>query len=106
MIFITDFLNGQSEPFDGFLGFSQGNYQIQATYKAQQYFGKKLFSLKHRLPYFYIDFSGPKLRHLNHSYKNRRGREFFVSSEIFVPGVESLHFRSQRDISYSLIKGY
>ena len=38
--FLIGFLNIQDEPFDGFIGFSQGVYVIDAIYRAQQYFSK------------------------------------------------------------------
>ena len=63
--FIFDFLNIQDEPFDGFIGFSQGVYMIQAVYRTHQYFSKD-FPLKHRLPFFVVDFSGPRYDHLTY----------------------------------------
>ena len=73
------------------MGFSQGSYIISCIYKARQYF-KNEFPLRHPLPSFVIDFSGPKLPHLNNSLVDR-----FISSEFFVPGCESVHFKGRKD---------
>ena len=58
--YIIDYMNRQEEPFDGFAGFSQGVYAMQAVLKSSRYFPKQL-RLNHRLPFFCIDFNGLNL---------------------------------------------
>lgn len=58
-LYIVDYLNKQDEPFDGIAAFSQGVYQMQMLFKCNQYFSKDL-NLRHPLPYFVVDFNGPK----------------------------------------------
>ena len=58
--------------------------------------------MKHRLPFFVIDFSGPKYDHLTYDFVDQK----FVSGDIFVGGVDSLHFGSVEDDSYFFIKNW
>ena len=48
-------------------------------------------ALRHTLPYFLVNFNGPKWEDLTFNFIEER---YFVSGEVFVPGVESIHFRS------------
>ena len=73
---------------------------IDAIFKTRQYFAK-IMPLKHRLPYFVVDFSGPRYDFINYELCGK-----FVSNEIFVPGVESIHFADKRDDLYSHMKNY
>ena len=99
--FIFDFLNMQDEPFDGFMSFSQGVYMMSSIFKIQRYFSKQ-HPLKHRMPFFVVDFSGPMYASLTYKYTGDR----FVSSELFIPGIESLHFFSKADNLYQYMKNH
>ena len=90
--YIFDILNTADEAFDGFLGFSQGMSQICMLFKAQQYFAKH-YPLRHKLPYFVIDFSGLVTDHYTAEFAP--GKQ--VHYEQFIPGVESIHFASKQD---------
>ena len=50
-----------------------------------------------------MDFSGPKWEDLTFNF-TKGG--YFVSGEVFVPGVESLHFRSENDAFYFVNKNH
>ena len=92
---LIDYMNRQDEAFDGFAGFSQGNYQINSLMKTCRYFNKQL-NMRHRMPFFVIDFNGPKFDWLTYHFLQRK----FVSGDIFVPNCESLHFKSDKDQFY------
>ena len=49
-----------------------------------------------RLPYFVIDFAAARWDHITFEFS---GTKFF-SSEVFFPGVASLHFKSKKDSLY------
>ena len=60
-------------------------------------------ALRHPLPYFLVNFNGPKWEDLTFNFIEER---YFVSGEVFVPGVESLHFRSENDAFYFVNKNH
>ena len=45
------------------------------------------------MPYFVIDFNGPFYKHITYEFL----KSSFISSDIFVPNCESLHFVSDKD---------
>jgi hypothetical protein len=54
--------------------------------------------IKHPLPSFVIDFSAAKWDFITYlSSPNQR----FISGDVFIPNVASLHFRSEKDPLYS-----
>lgn len=53
------------------------------------------------MPYFVIDFSAAKWDFITFSMLNQ-----FVSGDVFVPNVESLHYRSQTDEFYPRLHCY
>ena len=65
---------------------------MQAFLKCHRYFGKQL-RLKHALPYFVVDFNGPKYDFITYELF----KSSFVSGDIFIPNCESLHFVSDND---------
>jgi hypothetical protein len=88
-------MNKQDEPYDGIAGFSQGIFITQLLYKVVQYCGKTL-DIKHRMPYFVIDFSAARWDHITLQFSENK----FISSEVFPPGVDSIHYKSQSDHLY------
>ena len=90
--YIVDYMNRQEEPFDGYAGFSQGFYSIQAVLQAKRHFPKRI-SLRHRLPFFCIDFNGLLPQWLTYELFDAR----FINSEVFIPNCASLHFVSEND---------
>ena len=52
------------------------------------------------MPYFVVDFNGPKYDHITYEFLNSS----FVSSDLFIPNCESLHFVSDKDsMAYYLV---
>ena len=49
--------------------------------------------MKHPMPYFVIDFNGPKWDYITYDFVGSS----FLNGEVFIPGVESLHFTSDKD---------
>ena len=69
-------------------------------YKVVQYY-KTEINLVHRMPYFVIDFSAAKWDFITFMFLNQ-----FVSGDVFVPNVESIHYRSSSDELYSRLHCY
>ena len=74
---------------------------MQAMFKSHMYFAKKL-RLKHRLPFFCIDFNGPKWDFITYELFNSS----FVNSEYFIPNCESIHFISDKDPMANSLKNH
>ena len=89
---LIDHINSQKEPYEGLAGFSQGVYQMQALMKTARHFNKSL-RLRHPLPYFVVDFNGPKWDFITYDFL----KSSFISGDIFIPNCESLHFISDKD---------
>ena len=49
--------------------------------------------MRHKMPYFVIDFNGPAWDHITYEFLGSH----FVSGEHFIPQMESLHFISDKD---------
>ena len=58
--------------------------------------------MKHRLPYFAIDFNGPKWDFITYEFL----KSSFISGDIFIPNCESLHFNSDKDPMAHSLKNY
>lgn len=93
---MIDHINKQAEPYDGFAGFSQGFFIVQLLYKAVRNFGKQL-NLRHALPTFVIDFAAAKWDFITFDFVHGR----FVSGDVFIPSVHSIHYRSEKDPLYA-----
>ena len=65
---------------------------LQEVYHATQYFPKQL-KLKHKLPYFVVDFNGGYSDLITYVSQGMN----FMAGNVFIPGVESLHFISEGD---------
>ena len=65
-------------------------------------FFKKHLRLTHPLPYFMIDFNGPKWDFITYDFV----KSSFVSGDIFIPNCESLHFISEKDPFTHNLKNY
>ena len=65
---------------------------ISSLYKVVQYFSKKI-TLKFPLPSFIIDFAAARWDTFTFDFLDER----FISGEIFIPGVETIHFKSDKD---------
>ena len=74
---------------------------MHTLFKCHQYFAKQL-KLRHRMPFFAIDFNGPKWDVLTYDFFKSQ----FVSGDIFIPNCESLHFVSDKDSMASHLKSY
>ena len=92
VLHLRDIINVQSEPFDGFAVYSQGYNVMTALYDVERHFKKKL-GLKHRLPFFVIDFNSGRYEAQTYLFMDQK----FVSRCEFLPGKESLHFISEAD---------
>ena len=86
-------MNRQDEPFDGICGYSNGGLVLQTLLKVLRYF-KKDVRLKHGLPIFIMDEVTPRWQ--TFTYEFLRG--VYISNDHFTPGLESLHFASEKDI--------
>lgn len=65
---------------------------MQAFFKTTRYF-KKHLRIRHPMPYFAIDFNGPKWDHITYEFL----KSSFISGDMFIPNCESLHFVSDKD---------
>ena len=70
-------------------------------FKMSMYFAKRLH-LKHRMPYFVIDFNGPKWDIITYESIDSK----FVSGEVFIPNVDSIHFVSDKDTMAAQLKNF
>ena len=101
-LYIIEFMNRQDEPFDGFAGFSQGGQVLQTFFKNMRYFKKHMW-MRYPMPYFYVDLNVPNTSNFGtYEYLNSS----FVSGDIFVPCIDSLHFVSDNDIFKHELKCY
>ena len=89
---LLEFINKQDEPFDGICGFSQGVYTLKTFIKTMRYFKKNMW-VRHRMPFFVVDFNGPAWEYITFEFL---GSEF-VSGETFITQMESIHFISDKD---------
>ena len=89
-------LNSKDEPYDGFIGFSNGFQAVKRFFKVAQYF-KNSVDIKNPLPFFFINFNQPTWDFQTFTYQNEK----FLSSEHFVPGLESLQLKSEKDPNFS-----
>ena len=69
--------------------------------KMTQYF-KKSLRLRHPLPYFIIDFNGPKWDFITYDFL----KSSFISGEMFIPNCESIHFVSDKDPMANTLRNY
>jgi len=97
-MYILDHINKQEFAYDGFAGFSQGYFLISALYKVTQYFRKEI-TLRHPLPTFTVDFSAARWDFFTFEWFNDK----FVSGEVFIPSVETIHFNSGKDSLYRFL---
>ena len=74
---------------------------MQATFKSHMYFAKQL-RLRHRLPFFCVDFNGPKWDFITYELF----KSSFVSGDVFIPNCESLHFISEKDPMATSLKNF
>lgn len=62
----------------------------QELFHGTQYFKKKL-PMRHPMPYFFVDFNGGYTEYQSYVSFNMS----FMAGNVFIPGVESLHFISE-----------
>jgi hypothetical protein len=68
---------------------------ISSLFKVSQYFRKEI-TLRHPLPTFTIDFAAARWDFFTFEWLEDK----FVSSDTFIPGVETIHFKSETDPLY------
>ena len=71
---------------------------ISALYKVAQYWRKEI-TLRHPLPTFAIDFAAARWDFFSFEWL----KDKFVSGEVFIPNVETIHFRSEKDPLYKFL---
>ena len=71
---------------------------IQALYRANQYFHKAL-ALNKPLPNWAVNMCEPQWPFLTYEMRTQ-----YFGIDIFLPGVETLHFRSETDPFYEMLR--
>jgi hypothetical protein len=100
---ILKVMKEQDEPFDGICGFSQGGFMVSAVLKTLRYFSKRLGMENVPVPYFWINFASPKPSLGTFTMPINQS---FMSSEHFFPGIDSIHFISQKDPGWYWMKAH
>ena len=98
ILYILDHINKQEFAYDGIAGFSQGYFLISSLFKVAQYFRKEI-TLRHPLPTFALDFAAARWDFFTFEWL----KDKFVGGDVFIPGVETIHFKSETDPLYRFL---